>query len=350
MSLSLIKNIKTGSINEHIIEIENIIKEKQAFILCDQNTYLFLDYLFKNVPALSSAKKIKISAGENYKTLSSCNLIWEFLSNNNARRNAVLINFGGGMITDLGGFTASTFKRGISYINIPTSLLAMIDASVGGKTGINLNHEKNQIGVFSNPELVICDSFFLNTQSKDHISSGLAEIIKHGLVYDRKYWKYCISNKIKNLDLNKVIADSIEIKAKIVSEDPMENGIRKILNFGHTIGHAIETLLINNNKGILHGHAIAAGLYIESFISFEILKLPKAELIEIQKYIASNYKKLPLKMDDLKEILEIMKNDKKRNNNNHNFSLITSIGNATFDNYVEDEIIKKALMDYMNYS
>ena len=350
MSLSLIKNIKTGSINEHLLELDQLINGKQTFILCDENTCVFLDYLFKNVPSLTTAKKIKIPSGENYKNLNTSILIWEFLSKNKAKRNSVLINFGGGMITDIGGFTAATFKRGISYINIPTSLLAMIDASFGGKTGINLNHEKNQIGVFSNPDLVICDPFFLKTQSKDQISSGYAEIIKHGLIYDNEYWKYCTSNTINNLDFNKIITDSIKIKAKVVSEDPTENGRRKILNFGHTIGHAIETLMINRKKPVLHGQAIAAGLYTEAFISNKIAKLTELELKEIQHYIYSNYNKISFNRDDLNEILKIMENDKKRYNKKHNFSLITKIGNATFDNFVEDNIVEAALIDYMEYS
>ena len=350
MSLSNSEYIKTGSINDHIHEIEQLTKGRQVFILCDENTFLFTDILLTSLPLLRAAKKIKIKPGENHKTLKSAQLIWEFLSENKADRNSVLINFGGGMITDLGGFAASTYKRGINYINIPTSLLAMIDASVGGKTGVNLNHEKNQIGIFSIPNLVLCDPFFLKTQTKDQISSGFAEIIKHGLIIDKEYWEYCTKDTFENLDINQIIQDSIRIKATIVTEDPHEKGIRKVLNFGHTIGHAIETLFINKNTTILHGHAVAAGIYIESFLSYIILKLPELELKEIQHYIISNYKKLPIEKKDIKEVLEIMKNDKKRNNNKYNFSLIYKIGKASFDNYIDEDLIELALNDYLSYS
>ena len=189
----------------------------------------------------------------------------------------------------------------------------------------------------------------MKTQSETQILSGYAEIIKHGLVANKEYWNYCTKNSFDELDLNKIINESIIIKSEIVDEDPYENGIRKVLNFGHTIGHAIETLLINKNKATLHGHAIAAGIYMESLISHKIAGLSEIELKEIQNFIISKYLKLPFEKIDIKAILEIMKNDKKRKNDQYNFTLIPSIGNATYDNYIDEGLIELALIDYLNY-
>ena len=347
MSKAAAENIKTGAIKDYIFEIEHLIGERKVFILTDSNTHLYLDALINKTPLINRSKIFKIEAGENSKTLKSAELIWKYLIDNKADRNSLLINFGGGMITDLGGFVASTFKRGIQYINVPTSLLSMVDASVGGKTGVNLNHEKNQIGTFSYPKLVICDPELIKTQSKEQILSGFAEVLKHGLIANRAYWIYCTKNSFENLDFNKIINESIKIKAKIVDEDPLENGIRKVLNFGHTIGHAIETLLISKNNEILHGHAIAAGIYMESFISHKTQGLSKEDLYEIQGFIKTRFHKLPFEKADIKTILEIMKNDKKRKNDRHNFSLISSIGKATYDNYIDEKLIELALMDYL---
>ena len=344
------EKIKTGALENFTTELITLSKNKKTFILCDQNTKQCAEYLISKIPFFSTAHTFTITAGENSKNLKTANKIWNFLSSNNANRNDLLINIGGGLITDIGGFVAATYKRGISYINISTSLLGMIDASIGGKTGINLNKIKNQIGVFSHPELVICDPYFLKSLPTQEFISGFAEVFKHGLVYNRKYWDYCNSSTIEKLDISKIITDSIAIKSKIVTLDPMEKKERKLLNFGHTIGHAIETLFLENNKTTLHGFAVANGIIIESYISYKLNHLKEKDFLEIKHIIENMFPKLTFLKTDISRLLGCMKNDKKNNSNAINFTLIKKIGIGMVDQNIEETQVKLLLEKYCQNS
>ena len=245
--------IKYGSIKEELHSFLATNKYTQVFILVDENT---LEHCLPLLPNFDY-QIIKIESGERNKNIETCQKIWQNLLNNNADRKALLINLGGGVISDMGGFCASTYKRGIDFINIPTTLLAMVDATIGGKTGIDFGFQKNMIGLFSLAKTVLIDATFLKTLNYRQIKSGKAEMLKHGLIANEQHFTQIISSAIPNLDLIKA---SIAIKQEIVSTDPFEKGIRKSLNFGHTLGHALEAYYLANNLDILHGEAIAQGM------------------------------------------------------------------------------------------
>src|SRR5699024_190826 len=253
------------------------IAPSQIIVLTDENTKRdCLPIFHLKLSEKIEYKHICIPAGEEYKNLSTCNKIWQALSEAGADRESLLINLGGGVICDLGGFVAATYMRGIRWINIPTTLLSMVDASVGGKTGVDFNGLKNLIGIVRNPDIVGVDSTFLKTLSLRELRSGLAEMLKHALLTDLKYW-----NELKQIDfktftsITSYIYQSITIKKSIVSQDRYESGIRKQLNFGHTVGHAIETFFLHKNTPILHGEAVAAGIIIELYISMILIDFPK---------------------------------------------------------------------------
>ncbi len=341
------QNIKIGAVSNFENKINSITGNNQIFILCDEHTQKCTPYLLKSIKSLEKSKLIVVASGEKNKNLNTANSIWQFLSKNNARRNSLLINLGGGLITDLGGFVASTYKRGMPFINIPTSLLGMADAAIGGKTGINLDDHKNEIGVFNLPELVICDPFFLNTLPHQEFLSGYAEVLKYGLIFNKEYWQYCSKNSIEDIDLFQIISTSLDIKNKIVSEDPKDENIRKTLNFGHTIGHAIESFMLMKNINYLHGHAVANGMLIEATISHILDKLSLIELNEISAVIKNIYPKADFIKADIPDLFELMKNDKKNNSNLINFTLLDSIGVASYDNQVEFSSIENALINYL---
>lgn len=321
------------------------------YILVDENTERYcLQHFYNSLENDSyKFKVLTIKAGEIHKTIETCISLWQYLTDHNADRKSLLINLGGGVITDLGGFVACTFKRGINYINIPTSLLAMVDASVGGKTGVDFGVLKNQIGVISNAEMVIVDNTYLKTLPKEHMVSGFAEMLKHGLIYDKEYWNSLIS--LKELDykvLNNFIYRSIEIKHKIVSQDPNENGLRKILNYGHTIGHAIESyfLDVKDRRTLLHGEAIAIGLIVEAFVSSKLLGLDNAELNQIKTTILTWFKKEMIFDSDFQSIIELMRFDKKNSHGKIKYVLLENIGKAKIDMEADINIVKEGLKFY----
>ncbi|MFA5299731.1 MAG: 3-dehydroquinate synthase, partial [Lutibacter sp.] len=241
------------------------------FILVDQNTNNYcLSILLEALETVAEIEIIEIEAGEENKNLDTCTGVWNALTELGADRKSLMINLGGGVITDLGGFVASTFKRGIAFVNIPTTLLSMVDASVGGKTGVDLGVLKNQIGLFSDPEMVLIDTHYLETISDRELRSGLAEIIKYGITYDIRLWNEINNFKEINIGaISKLIHRSIEIKNEVVTKDPKEKGLRKVLNFGHTLGHAIESYFLESEdkENLTHGEAIAIGMVTEAFIS-----------------------------------------------------------------------------------
>lgn len=327
----------------------------KVFILVDKNSEEFcLPLLFKYLPNLKYCNIIKIKPGENQKNIFNCIKIWKYLSEKKADRESLLINLGGGVITDIGGFVASTFKRGIKFINIPTTLLGMSDASIGGKTGIDLENIKNEIGLFKFPEFIIIDINYLETLCKKEIKSGMAEIIKHGLIYDLIFWKKINEKnltKISTIELEELIKRSVFIKDSIIKSDPNEIGIRKILNFGHTIGHAIESYFIIKKKKLLsHGESIALGMLCESWISYKTNGLSKNNYQEIMSFLKKYYSMIEINKCDLNKIINIMKYDKKNKKNKINFSLLKSIGNCSYNYNVKDKLIKESFKQILKKS
>ena len=328
------KEIKSDNysvwIGENSISKLDVSKYSKIGILVDENTKEFC------LPLLSEIKKsiiIEIKSGEENKNIDTCNLIWEALSKNSFDRNSLLINLGGGVIGDMGGFCASTYKRGIDFIQIPTSLLAMVDASVGGKLGIDFNSLKNQVGIFSNPKLVIINPKFLETLAENELRSGFAEVVKHALIIDKNLWEHLKNNPFQDLDWEEIIETSVQIKNKIVISDPKEKGERKKLNFGHTFGHAIESYYLQKGTPILHGEAIFMGIILES----ELSSLSVSEKNDIKNYILSNFS-LPY-TPSKSNLINFLRNDKKNKEEKINFSLLNTIGDCTINNlFSEDEL------------
>lgn len=320
------------------------------FILVDSNTnekclMRFLSFLSTD----KNIEIIEIEAGEIEKNITTCVEIWSILTELGADRKSLLINVGGGVITDIGGFVASTFKRGIDFINIPTSLLAMVDASIGGKNGVDLGNLKNQIGVINSPKMVLVDTSYLNTLPQNEMRSGLAEMLKHGLIADSNYWKHFKDlNQSDFADFDVLIHRSIEIKNEIVTQDPTENGIRKALNFGHTLGHAIESYFLENeNKNsLLHGEAIAVGMILESYISWQKKLISETEYDEIKKVIAAIFEKIPFEENDIQPILDLLIHDKKNEYGKIQFSLLDGIGAIKINQEVDNKLIIKSFEDY----
>ena len=342
-------------------------KYTQTVILVDENTKkhclpILLKYLSEYSPkdASNDSKQpvfpiIEIKSGEKNKTLKTCEKIWKQLTDLNLDRKALLINLGGGVLGDMGGFCAATYKRGIDFIQIPTTLLAQVDASIGGKLGIDFGNFKNQIGVFCEPKAVFIDVEFLKTLPQRQIQSGFAEIIKHCLIADKAMFKELSKQKINTISPKnatqyflKIISHSVSIKKKIVSEDFKEQGIRQILNFGHTIGHAIESYFFITQPKInflLHGEAVAAGMLLESHISWKLGKISEKDFEEIAVFLKENYSKIKFSDDAYPIILENMAQDKKNTSKNINCVLLEGIGKASFRNIITENMIIEAL-DY----
>ena len=293
--------------------------------------------------------KILIKSGEHHKNLATCERVWDRMTKANMDRHSLLVNLGGGVIGDLGGFCASTYKRGIDFIQIPTTLLAQVDASVGGKLGIDFHGLKNHIGVFQLPKAVLIDPTFIDTLSIQQKKSGFAEIIKHCLIRDEQEWNAIRQQSFEELDLSKLIAHSVAIKEAVVLEDPKEAGLRKILNFGHTLGHAIETYLLDKGKRkILHGEAIAIGMIVEAFISHQRDLISLQELEEIESYLFENYGRVKLHPEEISKIIALTAQDKKNKGMEIRFSLLTGIGDCGYDIPVSASEMKKAIQYYLN--
>ena len=317
------------------------------FILVDDNTLMhcyprFMQLLETN----KTIEVIQIDAGEIHKNIETCVGVWNAMTELGADRKSLLITLGGGVITDLGGFVASTFKRGIDFVNIPTTLLSMVDASVGGKTGVDLGVLKNQIGLFANPEMIVLDPEYLHTVTPREIRSGSAEIIKYGMTHDIRLF-----NEIKDnpeLNIINLIHRSIEIKNEVVLEDPKEKNVRKVLNWGHTIGHGVESYFLESDhkENLTHGEAIAIGMVCEAYISSKILGFPKDKLQEIKNAIHTIYDKIEILEDDFSSIMELMKHDKKNIGGEINFVLLNDYEDFKIDCKVPANLIIDSLEFY----
>jgi 3-dehydroquinate synthase len=349
MQLNDIKTSQVYISDELVHDVKELIKpwgNQKIFILTDENTHLRCLPLLKCIGALSPENTLVIKSGDENKNLHTLSTVWQFLSHRGADRQSLLINLGGGMVTDLGGFAASTFKRGISFINIPTTLLSQVDAAAGGKTGINFEGFKNEIGVFNPACAVLIHTGFLQTLDGENIKSGFAEMIKHALIHSPEAWNQLRRYNLRNLntdELRGLIAESIRIKEHFVQTDPTEKGIRKALNFGHTIGHAFESLAIQNHAPIPHGYAVAFGMVVELYLSQLCLGFPNELLYEIAHYIEGGYGHFNLKSTDYQHIYNLMLHDKKNENGLINYTLLKEPGNIQINQNCSSEQLFRAL-------
>lgn len=318
-------------------------KYDSYFILCDENTLTHcLPDLVTNCPELGKAEIIEIESGETSKSLNFSASILQTLLEHQADKQSLIINLGGGVVGDLGGFTASVYKRGIDFIQVPTSLLAMVDASIGGKTAVNFMRIKNVIGTFAQPKAVFIYPDFLKTLSIRHFQNGMAEVYKIALISDKTFWQELIQGQ----KAETLILKSVSLKNQIVLQDPFDNGKRNILNFGHTLGHAFEALLLGTKKEVLHGEAIVMGMVAESHLAWQKKLLSKAALQEVTSVLHSSFSLQSIKDLNFESILSRLKNDKKSLKNKFLFSLINKLGSCKIKVEVSETQIRKALEYY----
>lgn len=322
----------------------------KVFILVDTNTNTNCLKAFLDKSSIDlEIEVLEVKAGEPYKNIDTCSQLWNTLSDKGADRKSLMINLGGGVITDMGGFVASTFKRGIKFINIPTTLLSMVDASVGGKTGVDLGVLKNQIGLFSNPEMVLIDTDFLRTVSEREMRSGLAEIIKYGFTFDRDLWNTI--RDFETVEMEKVtelVHRSVAIKNDVVLQDLHENNLRKSLNFGHTIGHAIESYFLESKdkKSLTHGEAIAVGMVIELYYSSKLFGFPLELTEDLKEFVNRFYGEIDLQDQDLAPIIDLMKYDKKNVSGKVNFVLVEALEKCKLDIQVDTQLLLEGINYY----
>ena len=340
------KVVISGNLERDLVNAISECEHDRIFVLTDETTQQLCWPKIKNFKALKNSTPIIIKATDTHKNLDTLSQVWQALSNGGATRHSLMINLGGGMVTDLGGFAASTFKRGIDFINIPTTLLAMVDASVGGKTGINFGGLKNEIGVFSDSRFVIINTQFLDTLDHDNICSGYAEMLKHGLISDERTCAELVTFDLGNPDLSqlqRMVAESIKVKERIVEADPHEHGIRKALNLGHTMGHAFESFAMRRGTPILHGYAVAYGLISELYMSARKTAFPTDRMHQTVRFIRENYGTLNITCDDYPTLIELMHHDKKNTSGIINFTLLGNVGDIRINQTANEEEIKEAL-------
>lgn len=340
-----------GSVTSPVLfkKVNETGKVDKIFVLTDSHTSkTCLPRFLAASKEYSQFHILEFEAGEENKTIDTCKYIWQALLQMGATRNSVLVNLGGGVVTDLGGFVAGTFKRGITYFNIPTTLLAQADASVGGKTAVDLDGLKNQVGLFYEPKAVFIDVDFLSTLSKREWLNGFAEMIKHALLEGEDAWAELTGSPITdNKALENILFRSVSFKSKIVTTDTHESGLRKILNFGHTAGHAFETFFLENDKPLLkHGEAVVAGMIVELFLSEKKENMPAEKIEAILQFLMEYYEHIKFEKTDFVRLLQIMQTDKKNRGNEFNFTLLRNIGEPVYDRHVTPADIEWALNRY----
>lgn len=345
--------IEIGSLEESSFTdfINKNYSSSRIVIMVDENTNdNCLEYLITTFDFLADAEVMLLPSGEENKVMEVCFQVWEALSEYGIGRRDLVINLGGGVVTDMGGFIASIFKRGVDFIHIPTTLLAMVDASIGGKTGIDLGMYKNQLGVFRNPKAIYIDKIFLQTLEPREMINGFAEALKHALINDVSLW-----NELSAMeDLAEIAEDDllnriISIKLDVVNQDPLEAGLRKILNFGHTAGHAIEGYFLFKEP-VDHGHAVALGILAESYISMRLKKLPDTEFKAIEKLILEWFPVPQITMADMTGIIDLLHNDKKNHSGKIQCCLLDNIGNCSYDQPIDESTFSDALIYLMSKS
>jgi 3-dehydroquinate synthase len=337
------KSVSIDSISDSLISFLKQNDYSSISILVDENTE---QHCLPFITDLEDYELIRIKSGEINKTLTTCGHIWQEMTDAGLDRHSLLINLGGGVIGDMGGFCAATYKRGIDFVNIPTTLLSMVDASVGGKLGIDFGPFKNHIGLFQSPKAVLIDPVFLRTLPKRQLRSGFAEVIKHALITGVEDWAKIISFDFENEDLKSLIERAVEIKSNVVAQDWKEQGLRKTLNFGHTIGHAIESYhLDKSDVNVLHGEAVAAGMICELYLSEKIgFGCDQKKGIEI--YILEIYGKISINEDDFSAIAKLATQDKKNEKGEIRGVLLKSIGDPSIDSVISKEQILQSLRHY----
>ena len=323
------------------------LKPSRVFLLTDTNTQRdCLPVLKERLPQAAGWQQLSIPAGEDHKTIATCLKVWTALSEGGADRKSLLVNLGGGVVTDLGGFVAATYQRGIAFVNIPTTLLSMVDASVGGKTGVDLGNLKNQVGVIEQPEMVLVCPEYLGTLPERELRSGFAEMLKHGLIRDAAYWDE-LSGLPAPEPTPERIYHSVAIKNEVVLEDPTEQGLRKVLNFGHTLGHAIESYFLSapDAQALLHGEAISVGMVLEAYLSVELCGLAREDCDRIKEVFLKHFPKVSLSAEQQAAIGSLLIHDKKNVKGTVLFTLLDAVGNAVYNRQAPEEIIRRAF-DY----
>ncbi len=337
----------TESIQTKLEVLLSEVKFSALGVIADSNTMEHCyDLIKETLPDEHSVFSFK--AGEINKNLATCTSIWKWMTAQGFDRKALILNLGGGVTGDMGGFCAATYKRGIRFIQIPTSLLAQVDASVGGKLGIDFMGFKNHIGVFTQPETVLIDKQFLKTLPQNELRSGYAEILKHGLIRDKAYFNSLKKENWQKQDWGELIKRSVAIKKAVVEADPLESGLRKILNFGHTIGHAVESHLLDTRRHVLHGEAIAVGMICEGYLSTQIAGLKAQELDIFTSTLHAIYDKVSLEVSEIPALIERCFHDKKNEDKQVNFSLLEGLGVCGYNYTADADMIRKSLIYYIN--
>ncbi|MEM6843861.1 MAG: 3-dehydroquinate synthase [Bacteroidota bacterium] len=337
----------TENIGEALLELLNRNAFSKVAVLVDENTRQHCLPLIQEVLPLEYML-VEIKSGELHKNLDTCAHIWAQLTEHHLDRKALLINLGGGVIGDMGGFCAATYKRGISFVNIPTTLLAQVDASVGGKLGIDFRGFKNHIGLFQEPQRVLIDAAFLETLPKQELRSGFAEVIKHALIHDSVYWNKLRGASLTQQPWDEHIRHSVQVKSWVVDQDFREGGLRKILNFGHTVGHAVESHFLESDTPLLHGEAIAIGMIAEAQLSVKYASLIPEEVEEIEDFILAIFGKVAIPNTSLEEITQLAKQDKKNQQGSILCTLLNKIGKAHYDVPISAEDIRSSLEYYQS--
>jgi len=340
----------SDNLKSDLLDVIKKYAHDKIFVLVDENTLRYCFPYISDIPGIDSQRTFTVKAGDNQKNIDSLVLLWQFLVNQKADRHSLLINLGGGMVCDLGGFAAETFKRGMSFINIPTTILAQVDASTGGKTGINFMEFKNEIGLFKQADTVIINTDLLKHLDNENVLSGFAEIIKHTLLKDEDTLNKVLTFDIENINykiLTDLIAESVMIKDFYVSSDPYEKNIRKALNSGHTIGHALETFAALKGKPILHGYAVAFGLVVELYMSHLKYGFNINIVNRLSDFVRKNYGKFPFSESDFDTLINIMLHDKKNRNEQINFSLFKTPGDVVIDCYCDNKFITDVLLNFV---
>lgn len=347
------KVIKSNNLEADLKSILSAIPHDKLFVLTDTNSEKLCFHLIDRLDEVRNAGRIIIKAGDDNKNLESLSSIWAFLCNNGATRNSLLINLGGGMVTDIGGFAAASFKRGMKCINIPTTLLGAVDAAVGGKTGINFNGLKNEIGAFAAAETVLIDSAFFRSLDHANFMSGYAEMLKHGLISNESTWVKLLHFDTSNIDyriLKELVVESVEVKEGIVEKDPLEKDVRKSLNLGHTIGHAFESLSYTMKRPMQHGYAVAWGMVCELYLSHKKCNFPKDKLWQTLSFIKENYGTFYFGCDEYEALYELMRHDKKNASADEiNFTLLADIGKYILNETATKEDIFESI-DFLRES
>ena len=346
------KVIISGQLEQTLTAAVEECRADRVVVLCDATTERLCWPVVSGFGCLQGAGHIVIGAGDEHKTLASLSHVWQELQRAGATRHSLLVSLGGGMVTDLGGFAASTFKRGMHLVNIPTTLLAMVDASVGGKTGINFGGLKNEVGVFRNASAVILDTTFLRTLDHENILSGYAEMLKHGLIAPQAAEKPMLAELLAfDVDepdltaLGRMVAESVAVKQRVVLADPTEQGLRKALNLGHTVGHALESLALQRQP-VLHGYAVAWGLVCELYLSVVRCGFPVERMRQVVRFVLEHYGRMAITCDDYDTLLELMTHDKKNTAGQINFTLLSDVGQVALNQTASREEIVEALDFY----